>query len=424
MNDFLHFTEREEYPISEYNTLVTTIQKTPSIISMHGNTFSFCITGFLVCNNCLVIIFPKKYLRPSNQNCLQQEARLLLNTLLRYRAERNHNPEELEFLEGNNTNTSNRIVSAISLITDFQSNGYLHRSIKMKTSKASGYIDWAETIHKTIPYLNHGQALYPTPIIRKSSTDIDNIIIKIHKAVLQQSISLWGWLLDCTIPFNENFEMPCGESEALNLLQGELHHTYVQREINVINNLILFIKNKADGSNSIKLDLIATPYFQYVWESICGHIFENQYSFLSHIIPKPEWTSEIVKSKLSQRPDILFRNSNNLFILDAKYYDYQHSTPGWHDIVKQMFYLYTIKKILNDTDYPELKEISCIFSAFILPENSEHKITYLGKVHVNKVEDLGCIEVFAINTHDAMHAYATGKASTLKQDVLLKLTSI
>ena len=123
-------------------------------------------------------------------------------------------------------------------------------------------------------------------------------------------------------------------------------------------------------------------------------------------LPQPVWESDLVDGHISQRPDIFMVHNQGLYILDAKYYDYNHNVPGWHDVVKQLFYRHTMKSIEHSREYmrtlPNTREIH---NAFLFPGN-DSDFQYVGRVHVPRVADLGEIRAFAIDQRKAMSAYA------------------
>ncbi|WMI82452.1 LlaJI family restriction endonuclease [Anaerotignum sp. MB30-C6] len=415
------FTEGYWYLKKEHEDIIDLFEKNSAVLAINGLHFSFRITGFLICNNNPVVIFPKNFV--TCETCFKTDASILLRTLLRYRMEKIHPEDESAFLNGNESNSNGRIISAIMLLNDYQNYGFLKRVEKIKTTRSNGNIDWNATINKTIPIINHNRPIYVEPIIKKTAYNANHIVIQIHKAVISECAELWGWITGFS-GVSVSFSMPCSAEDAVRILTKELTITYANREINVLRNMIAYLKCKIGKNTQEHIEMLATPYFYYTWEYICSHVFENQYGVWSSILPQPAWKETSGKYNISQRPDILFAHRDCFYILDAKYYDYNKSLPGWQDAVKQLFYQYTIENSKAPPTVRALSSVNYLYNAFILPENTETEIKYLGYVEVDNVSGLNKIHAFAMNTRTAMEAYAGGLKSKLKFEVIERLKAL
>lgn len=419
-NGIRTFVEGNWYRRAKYPSIVTMFENSRSVLTVSANQFSFNITGFIICDNNPVVIFPKNFV--TSQATFKSDASLLLRTLLRYRMEKLHPVDERPFLNGSENNSNGRIIAAIALLNDYQNNGYLKRVKKVKATHSGGNIDWNATINKTMPVIVRGRPIYADPIVSKTAYNAHHIIIQIHKAVISECVDLWGWItgLSSKEPI---YKIPCDIETAVHILTQELTVTYANREIEVLRNMIAYLKCKIGKKSLEHFEMLATPYFYYTWEYICSHIFENQYHSLSVILPQPEWKSTAGQYAISQRPDILFTQGNAFYIIDAKYYNYEKSLPGWQDTVKQIFYQYTIENGKSEAKQKALSHVDKIYNAFILPESTDIQIKELGFVEVDNVPGINKIYAYAINTRKAMSAYAGGLKSDLKLEVIRCLTS-
>ncbi|MBM7615613.1 hypothetical protein JOC73_002186 [Alkaliphilus hydrothermalis] len=134
-------------------------------------------------------------------------------------------------------------------------------------------------------------------------------------------------------------------------------------------------------------------------------MFRNKYATTRDIVPQPEW--EGIEGKISQRPDILTVDGPILYVLDAKYYNYNVGLLGWHDVIKQLFYRHTIIENLKGKKGARLlPNVKTVKNAFLLPGNETDKLKYIGRVFVRDIENLGEVKVLAINQWDAMRTYA------------------
>jgi len=392
------------------------LSKETHIIETYGDSFCFKAVGFFMCDEKIITVLPKGFTLTDNP---VNDASVLLRVLLRYRNSRNLEPEEKRMLFGDSLFKNGRLVSAIALLDDFKSNGYLRKLITSNSRITGGFTDWNRTITTITPLLNNGRPIYANPVRRSIFTDTDNMFCKIHKSIIYECIALLGWLCELD---SSNFEiapMPVSFEEAKSIIKVELRNTYVQREIEVLKLMLQYLSAKSGDQTSQSVELLMTPYFHNTWEEICGYLFGNQYSILKNIVPRPMWRNSKIKGVLSQRPDILYIHNKNLYILDAKYYDYNVATPGWHDVVKQLFYKYTIEQnIASNEDLSDsIQDVSSIKNVFILPENGHDDCVHLGSIYVENVQELGDIYVFSINIQKGMQQYAYREKSQYRSDL-------
>lgn len=414
------FVEKQRYLISDYQSIIDSIDIADELIKKDLNGFEFKITGFIITCNKPLIIFPKNYHIPSNHEQIKKECMTLLQVILKYRMEKFHVPEEMQLLFGDENHSTGRIVSSIELIEDYLRNGFIIKKREIVSSKKIGYTDWNATVNKLTPVITHGKPIYLQPVKRNKVYDTDNLLTKIHKWVINDCICTWGWLFG----IDENIleiANPYDSQLMINVLKNELIKTFIQRDVSVIKNLINYIEAKHGSEKVTSYNTMATPYFNLIWESICAFVYSNEYANLSKWVAQPVWDGPIILKNISQRPDILFVNYKTFYILDAKYYDYHNTIPGWHDVVKQLFYKFTIESKLRNSGN---KTIESYENVLIFPENSKNDFTYLGRVYVDGVMDLGEVKAFAINTKCAMEAYSSGRKDKFRDELLIQIEKV
>lgn len=422
MNSYLCFSEGAEYSVKNYPLLVDTLSGDGSYISVRSGRFSWNVTGFSIVDNIPIIVFPKNYTVPDNDKDIRYEAVLLLKALLRYRNEHEFDVEESELLFGNSFNDSSRISSAIFIIEDYLQYGLIQRKHEIYTTTRLGRTDWARTINKTIPLIGKSGVVYPEPVRRVNTFDTGNILRQIHGFIVGDCASLWGWLLDFDGEELEVKQLPCPLDEAIDILHEELTNTFVQREITLLNTMIEYLNALRGVRDNSKMEFLCTPYFHWIWEAICGYIFDNDYNHLKIYVPSPEWHSDKFSAGIEQRPDILFHDEDTLYILDAKYYNYHRNVPGWHDVVKQFYYRLTMMKALNSQMIEgELAEIRKIENVFIFPGDKGSGTQYLGYVDVKNVDELGRVKTYLVDSLMAMRAYALREESDFKINLIAEL---
>lgn len=411
------------YSLYKYPQISGCLKDYPYICTVYEHSFQFKFTGILIINDIPVVVFPKNYNLPEDAKLTTRHAGILTRVLIRYRNEPVHSAEENMLLYGDLTNINARIVTAVRIMEDYRQYGYIYREYEIYSTTKKGHVDWSITINKTIPVVNHGRVLYDTPIIRGNITDDNNIICLLHRYVVSQCIQMWGWLSEMQASREMVCDaLPCPIEEAIFRLQQELRSVYVQREINLIKMMIAYLKAQTGKERKFSKEILGTQYFSFVWEAICGYLFYNKYPVLNSLVPQPEWESDIVDGRISQRPDVFALYEKTLYILDAKYYNFHLNLPGWHDVVKQMFYRHTVILKLNTTKGKKLLPRETIVkNAFLFPGDSEEPLQYIGRVHVKDIDDLGEVKAFAINQREAMKTYAYRNDDIYRQHLMEEL---
>ncbi|MDF2546099.1 MAG: hypothetical protein K0R93_997 [Anaerosolibacter sp.] len=390
------FVELVEYSTKLYSEILDPVFFEKNICRKKGVSFSFNVTGFLIKGNHILVVFPKGYKLPDEDEQLELHVRTLAETLARYRSEEELEEEEKELLGNPEEADPEGIAAAIWLISDYENNGYIRKEIRSHRSSHGANIDWPRTVRKMTPLFSKGSPIYPDVLTRRSRIDYNNLLYQLHMYAVQRSYEKYGWILGWEKMDTSGFiaEMPCDRYVARYILQRELEDTFVDREMKLINILMEFIIGSGEDDERIKLSTLATPYFHYVWEKICGHVFLNRYKDLSNFIPKPRWNSSLEKS-ISQRPDLLYVEDEILYILDAKYYDVNRNLPGWHDLVKQFYYYFSMHK----------KSAMKVRNALIFPGVTDQPVEDIGYVDIEDLPELGQIRAFCIDTYEAMRQY-------------------
>lgn len=383
--------------------------------SVKEKKIKFKVTGIIIYRDTFIIIFPKGYRVPKDEIGIQEHAHTLVQVLLKYRKEKVLSPEEMEMLGGNDGQFNESLYTSHLLITDFTQNGPLKKEMKIKYSVPTGNIDWAATINKKQPIFSGQSVIYTDTISRKTISDRNHLLLKIHSYCVYKSVVKYGWLFGLSLEdLNLDVQkLPCDISIAINILTNELNSTFVERDMIVIKMLREFLLGIELETNEDKLDILVTPYFHNVWEVICSNNFNNQYGILKPIIPKLNWEIDSAARVQSQRPDIMVLREEKLYVLDAKYYDIDANLPGWPDVVKQLFYTFTIHGYMKSGNFAlsnkkldnQIKKIKTVENAFLFPSSADEAVKNIGKVSVEGNKDLNDITAYKINTFLSMRCY-------------------
>ncbi|QBZ23982.1 hypothetical protein FORC085_913 [Bacillus cereus] len=410
-NTYHTFIEYKEYPNTFPEELLGIWLK-KGICILKRDRIIFKVTGLLIYKNTFFIIFPKSYELPALDLDEKKHIEVLVKTLLKYRNEAVLDPLESELLDGEKGQHKGNLITVYHLIQDFLQNGYLIQKMCVKAANQTGVIDWASTINKKQPVFSGSSIIYIDPVYKKTIVDEQNLLLKLHRFCVYQGIKNYGWLLGISSGFVEPEEDILSNYDLdfiLSFLNKELNNTFVERETNVITLLIQYFSGINPENPEENIETLATPYFQNVWETMCSVNFNNQYHLLKQMIPKLKWEIGSNAPVKSQRPDLMIIREKTLYILDAKYYNIEKNLPGWGDIVKQLFYAYTIYTNIqskkNLMPHLKLDNITRTYNAFLFPSSELEAIKYEGKVEVEGNDQLGDVKAFKVNTFLMMKCY-------------------
>ncbi|NMM53418.1 LlaJI family restriction endonuclease [Paenibacillus aquistagni] len=394
------FTEARVYKIEHYSWIPADYMDDSRIVTKKNKVFWFNLTGFLVHMNDIYIIFPKNHKIPDDDDELLNHIQTLAGVLIRYSSDGSVELKENDLLGKSIGNVSKGIKAALWIIKDYIEYGYFRKQIQRK-AHSGNHIDWPRTIKLTEPIITLSGLVYTEPVYRKNSVDYNNMIYFLHKYVVQNSFYKFGWLLGYnSYEFDPSFvELPCDIEMGVYLLNKELDSTFNEREAKLLQTMIEYIQGTDLTEKRDTLDTMATNYFHNVWEAMCDYVLKNQYQIIKQFIPKPTWHLQNGQLETThQRPDILLAENKSIYVIDAKYYNVPKSLPGWHDLVKQFYYVYSLEHKFTN-----------MCNALILPDTVPEKISYFGFVDMEGRPDLGKIEAFLFDTYALMNDYANYK---------------
>lgn len=407
------FVESKEYVLDNYRWIPEKLMLDGNIVTKKERVFSFNLTGFLVHENDIYIIFPKNHKIPDNYGMLLNHIQTLAGVLLRYQNEGSLQEKENDLHGDVDGMVPEGIASSLWIIRDYVEYGFIQRQVQRKVYSGSN-IDWSRTIKTTHPIITSSGTAYFDPVYRKTSVDYNNMIYFLHRYVVQKSFQKFGWILGYNSFEMESFnnELPCDVELAVYLLNKELDSTFNDREIILIKSLIDFIQGSDRVDQKTTLDTLSTNYFHNVWEAMCGFVFQNHYHSLKKYIPKPIWhLHDGSTDSTHQRPDILFVENSMLYILDAKYYNIPKSLPGWYDLVKQFFYGYSLKH-----KFPKMHNV------LIFPDTVLEQIKFFGYVEMHNRAELGKVYSVTVDTYTLMKDYCNYRYGSWKELLVNQLT--
>lgn len=123
-------------------------------------------------------------------------------------------------------------------------------------------------------------------------------------------------------------------------------------------------------------------------------------------LPKPAFrqasNGQFLVQERGMQTDIVIRDGTTLKVLDAKYYDATSlsNSPGWPDIVKQLFYHLALKSVVDE-------EVRA--GAFVFParNNCEGPFTQVSLVGTDQAPAIGfpIINCMYLSVIEVMEAY-------------------
>ena len=360
-------------------------------------SFKFTFVGVITFKDEIIVVLPKYFdsLFISELDCIKQIMKILKKIPLTV-IKNNIN----DFFISNNDKFS-EISICDFIIKDYIKNGiYIKKSSVSRLNINSDNLYWRKTINELQPILSHGNPIYHDCYYNHQKNNIDTYITQIHIAVLEYSISKYAELFDYKLPkinyskAKKSLLYLGNPNKTIKELNKQLQETFNDRDILLLKTLITFFeKNQANIENS--LSLYGTTRYNLVWEYVCADVFGNEYERLKHNIADIVWKkingNPVINSSNTLEPDILKVVSQNLLILDAKYYSIKLSdnsikgNPGSYDIVKQLTYALAFKN----------KGYSEIINCLLYPKEGKEKlIEIFGSVNLKFFEQKPIVNVY------------------------------
>ena len=393
------FVEQKEYHLSNLLIDIPNRAYKLGFCLSDDRLLKFNFTGIAILEGVPLIVFPKGYDIPNNKKLLQRHIILLIKVLSIYKTKKSTSSIEDVLFDGLGENYEN-ISSAIWLLQDYENNGYIDFHETKYISNIGSSVNWSRTINSKSPIISNQNLIYLDLVTKKRSINSNHIVTLIHAYAVDESIKKIGWLFDLVHDeVLEEVELPFDNKMAEHLLEIEINHTFIDHRVTLLENLKEFIRGS--NENNVTEDVIhATRNFEFVWEDICQTVLS--YDIKRDDLPKPYWSVNNFIKKTTQIPDIICKNNEFTFIIDAKYYSVEFAPkklPGWSDLVKQYFYSLTYKDNLLHGIEEKVENI------FIFPAYISNNIEYLGFASIEGTEKYGKIYGYQLNLIKALENY-------------------
>lgn len=313
---------------------------------------AFQYVGVITYMSNVICVLPKYY---KDTNLSNEEKRAKFKTVLRVlkKVQNSVLLPDSKYLR-----SADDIISEIAvadyLLRDFIDHGIYQKRREEVLLNTSGEVNWDQTISALDPIISKGQPIYHDLYNYTNITEEFNVIAEVHKWAIKYCLRKYSDILEYNISFQEDsvdeLNNIADTAQLLGVIERELRVKYIDREINLLENLHKLIYKKGKNLNS-NFNIYGTGYFHTVWEQVCSYSFNNKKERYSKHIPKPAWKNNegriVYKDTID--PDVLATNNDEtaFFVLDAKYYNYQmhespstalSGNPGVGDVSKQILY--------------------------------------------------------------------------------------
>lgn len=335
--------------------------------------------GLKIKNNDIKFVFPNNYYtNKAEKNNIPEEDELkkdiikLLHYINKYKIEQKINDKESNDIP---------ILSYLWIIQNFISRGY-YTEIEAEYKKTNtGKIDWKKTINYNDIYIGANDIIFRNFIIKSSKINKNNIITAIHKKCVYESINKFGWYYN--ILHIEKPEVDIPNEICINILKEECAKTFLDTKKLLFKHMINIFEGLGSNSNATEFEII-TYNFEYIFERLVEENFGTEDT--TDYLPTAEWKimgrgEGIKASKL--RPDSIMKYESNVYILDAKYYQYGYTNnvkdlPDTSSIQKQVTYAEQMEKYQQECE--KNNEFEKIYNIFLLPYCSEDEnyLKYIG----------------------------------------------
>ena len=251
-----------------------------------------------------------------------------------------------------------------------------------------------------------GMPIFTEVIKVHKEIERDSLLKKLHVYVVEKIIAQFGILFGMKVNKDfSNIRIPVDKSYAINFLLTQKKITYNMRTLRTIDLIIDFISLKEDdGQENISISFF-TKNFYTIWEIMCRELFKSELKEFD--VPRPYWEINGEKKYTKQIPDIVYKEDNILYILDAKYYNIDEGLPGWHDLVKQFFYELSLRKKIIDVQER--------YNLMVLPYNHGEICSFLGKSKIEDANEFGQIGGVLLDIKMVIKQYCYGNTDNYRE---------
>lgn len=321
--------------------------------------------------------------------------------------------------------------SYIWIINDYFTYHRFDNAEKQYSKNSSGKICWKKTI-RTQPIINNGNIIFNNIIVEKYNQN-DNILVEIYNYCVKTAFDTLGPFFNISFnDFGPEYYRSFDKKKYLAVLNKEISHTFNDQKkmrLNHMKNIIIGLSDNIVSSSNI---VYGADSYEFVFEKMVDKLFSSKEINIRDFFPNSQWVlvnKDRAYKNSCLRPDTIMKNGKDVFILDAKFYQYGYTfavgdLPDTTSVEKQITYAEFIKNTKED-------EYDNIYNAFILPYSSAKNIfndkfngnvVYIGNANASWKSDENIfkkVPAFLIDLRFLVYNYINKKHDDI--DNLMKL---
>lgn len=430
---------------SKYEQILKVLEARKVIKYNNKNEIQFSYVGIIIVESIPLFVLPK-YMSDKDEEINKKLFKNIITMLNNFSEKEKFDKNFIENASLDEEDLKENLLSIITFILDdYYEYGLYKSEINSTELNGDGDINWENTINQIDAHVINNQWFYADLITNRSIIDTERYVTMLHAKVINECLDylnnteLIDYLGYTTESIDTTIDDLADIEKIENQIDKELLIQFNDRKRNVLYAIKLYLQQKVGASDNGLL-LFGTRNFKWVWEVICGQVFDNEFlrcgnksKYEVYGIESPKWiidnlndvsienTNEIEMQKNRLTPDILKiyvgENEKYLLILDAKYYNVYldkkqlKGNPGIDDITKQYLYHTALSK------YIEQNKVTKVINAFLFPTEGE---TYIqGKVSLDFMSKFSNIDInlIQVNVDNIIELYCNNKKYELNKFV-------
>jgi hypothetical protein len=405
-----YFNEKYFYKISTIPNAEELIKR--KICEAKGDSITFSRTGIIMLVGMIYVIFPCGY-RVSE---LFYDIQVLLDLFDRLANEKNMDKEYYDLIDIEYEGDGHLLTVAHDIIKDYKENGIISKDHFKEGINIGGKVNWKKTIKQKNQIFNDdGMPIFTDLMMTRKVNDKDVLLRSLHMYAVNKSIAMFGVLFGISSGYDvDAIELPVAKEYAKKFLKSERHTTYNSRILRVIDLILKFLDSNENDCTNTDFMALSTKNFFSVWELMCKVILKDEFSSMQDKMPRPYWQIGQGETRYTQQiPDIVYLDKDELFLLDAKYYNIHKNIPGWHDLVKQYFYEMSLMAILRG--------VTTSYNIMLFPHDILETARFWGVSRVEGVPQFGKINGILLNTKKIIENYCYGSSENYRIAIKLAI---
>lgn len=384
-----------------YQKLVAELRSQDQGKTLQKETVHFC--GLACTSSSESYVFVPRRARTDSAAENQRIARATMKVLAKY----GQDTRDRQGVSSAEDGKVGLISTVQDLADDFRKYGIFAERVRYAT-KNSGKPNWPRTAARELAMVSgNGNIVYPNIRTSRTLNAHDSVLARVQVAVLLEITAHHGWWLEGLHGREAELKAYASPSFPRFLwsqkLRTLLPNLFAQRAIRLAHSLISYLEENPRQNDG--LTLYGVEDFHAVWERMLREVIPGVEGGWNSRLPKPAFrhatSGRLLVQERGMQTDIVIRDGTTLKVLDAKYYDATaiSNSPGWPDIVKQLFYHLALNSVTDD----EVRTGSFVFPSRVHGEGPFTQISIVGQdqAPVNGFPNINCIYLSAVEVMDA-----------------------